>query len=332
MKDKKVLVTGGGGFLGKAIVKKLVQKKADVSAFSRASYKDLHQIGVTQIKGDLTDPRDVLKALEGIDIVYHVAAKTGFWGPYKAFYKANVAGTENILHGCNQHKVDQLIHTSSPSVVFDHSDKINIDERAPYPKKYLTAYSETKAIAERLVIKASQEELKSIIIRPHQIWGPGDNHIFPRIIKREHRLRKIGRKDTRVDTIYIDNAADAHILASEKLAENPALSGNIYFVSQDEPIHIWDMIDAFLDIAGKPPVKGRVSVKTAYFVAAILEYLFKLLPIKKEPPISRFLAVELATSHWFDISKAKKELGYVPKVSIEAGLKRLCEWHAGNGK
>ncbi len=326
MQKKNVLVTGGGGFLGKAIVKKMAAKNLTVTSFSRNFYPELEKMGVAQIQGDLADKNAVVNAFKNIDIVFHVAAKAGIWGPYEEFYRVNVTGTRNVISACLENSIQQLIYTSSPSVVFDEYDKENIDESAPYSKKYLAPYPETKAMAEKLVRDAAKKGLKSIIIRPHQIWGPEDNHIIPAIIKRAGKLKIIGRKDDLVDTIYVDNAADAHLLAAEKLLEHPLLSGNIYFVSQDEPVSKWKMANAFLDAAGLPPIKGHVSAKTAYIAGAVFEFIYKLFCIKNDPPVTRFAAVEAATSHWFNISRAKKDLGYYPLVSTQEGLLRLKQW------
>ncbi|WP_299976478.1 NAD-dependent epimerase/dehydratase family protein [Desulfobacula sp.] len=326
MEIKNVLVTGGGGFLGKAIVKKLVKKNLSVTSFSRNFYPDLENLGVLQIQGDLADKNAVAKAFRNIDSVFHVAAKPGIWGPFEEFFQANVTGTENVIFACLENKIKQLIYTSSPSVIFDENDMENVDESAPYPKKYLAPYPETKAMAEKKVISAAKKGLSTIIIRPHLIWGPEDNHMVPGIINRANKLKRVGRKDDLVDTIYVDNAADAHLLASQKLMENPLLSGNIYFVSQDEPVSKWEMADAFLDAAGLPPIRGHVSAKAAYIAGSIFEFIYTLFNIKKEPPITRFAAKELATSHWFNISRAKKDLGYYPKISTKEGLRKLKQW------
>jgi nucleoside-diphosphate-sugar epimerase len=173
---------------------------------------------------------------------------------------------------------------------------------------------------------AAKKGLNSVILRPHLIWGPGDNHLFPKILKQAARLKQIGRTDDLTDTIYVDNAAHAHILAWEKLAENPSLSGNVYFISQDEPVSKWKMINAFLDAAGLPPIKGRVSARTAYVAGAVLEGMYTVFRIKSDPPMTRFVAKELATSHWFNISRAKKDLGYRPTISTKEGLHRLKHW------
>ena len=326
MQIKNILVTGGGGFLGKAIVKKLVAENLAVTSFSRNFYPELKNMGVTQIQGDLVDKSAVIKALEKMDVVYHVAAKFGIWGPLKDFIPVNVTGTQNVINACLENSVQQLIYTSSPSVIFDEKDMENVDESVPYPKKYMASYPETKAMAEKLVKNAAKKGMKTIILRPHLIWGPEDNHFLPTIIKRAKRLKRVGQKEYLVDTIYVDNAADAHIMASEKLFENPSLSGNVYFISQDEPMPIYKIINSFLDAAGLPPMKGQISEKTVYMAGSIIEFVYKFFNIKGEPLITKLGAKELATSHWFNISRAKKDLGYYPKVSTQEGLLRLKQW------
>ncbi|MCP3871680.1 MAG: SDR family NAD(P)-dependent oxidoreductase [Desulfobacteraceae bacterium] len=326
MEIKHALVTGGGGFLGKAIVKKLLKKNMSVTSFSRSFYPELENMGVMQIQGDIANKDAVIKAFNEIDVVYHVAANAGMWAKYDAYYNANVIGTQNVIAACFKNKIKQLIYTSSPSVIFNGSDQENIDESVPYPDSYSAPYPETKAMAERKVVKASQNGLSAIILRPHIIWGPEDNHLLPRIIKRAKKLKRFGKKEYLMDTIYIDNAADVHILASKRLMEDPALSGNIYFVSQDEPVNIWGMVDDVLNAAGLPPVKGQVSVKTVTMAATIFEFVYRLFNIKSDPPLTRFGVEGLSKSHWFNISKAKKDLGYYPKVSTQEGLKRLKQW------
>ncbi len=331
MKIENVLVTGGGGFLGKVIVRKLIQKKLNVTSFSRQWYPELEKLGVAQIQGDLCNKIDVLRAFHKMDTIFHVAAKPGIWGSYQGYYSVNVTGTQNVIEACTANRVARLIHTSSPSVIFDESDMENLDESIPYPETYLAPYPETKAMAEKLVIKAAQMGLAAIILRPHLIWGPEDNHLVPGIISRAKRLKRVGPANDLVDTIYVDNAADAHILAAEKLLTNLSLSGNIYFISQDEPISKWEMANAFLSAAELPPLKGRVSARTAYLAGWMFELIYKTLGIKKDPPMTRFAAKELATSHWFNISRAKNDLGYAPAVSTQEGLKRLKEWLKAKG-
>lgn len=326
MNKKKVLVTGGGGFLGKAIIKKLIQKNFYVKSFSRQYYSELNDLGVDQIQGNLLDLNKIIDACKECKLVFHVAAKAGIWGAWDDFFNVNVIGTKNVITACKENNIPRLIYTSSPSVVFDGKDMEGANESIPYPEKFEGYYSETKAIAEKIVRKESCQDLQTIILRPHLIWGPEDNHLVPGIIKRARSLKKVGRTDDLVDTIYVENAADAHILAAEKLQSNPSLSGNIYFISQDNPVSKWKMANEFLKAANLPPIKGMVSARTAYFAGSIFEFIYKTFNIKKDPPMTKFVAKELATSHWFDISKAKKELGYIPKVSIEQGLEQLKKW------
>ncbi len=327
---EQALVTGGGGFLGKALVKKLLGYNYKVTSFSRQHHPSLARMGVPQIQGDLTDADAVNKAVTGMDTVFHVAAKPGVWGAYDTYYAVNVTGTAHVIQACRVQGVKRLIYTSSPSVVFDEFDMENVDESVPYPETYLAPYPETKAIAERQVRQAAAQGLDVIILRPHLIWGPEDNHLIPGILKRAGRLKIVGRADDLVDTIYVDNAAQAHVLAARKLEENPSLSGNIYFISQDDPVSKWVLANAFLDAAGLPPIKGRVSARTAYAAGWCFEKIYGLLGITTEPPMTRFMAKELATSHWFNITRAKSDLGYFPEISTSEGLHRLKAWLSQN--
>ena len=335
---RTVLVTGGGGFLGKAIVGLLLQRGDRVISFSRGYYPELETLGVKQIQGDISNPIAVENAVIGADTVYHVAAKAGVWGDYKDYYRINTEGTLNVIAACKSRGVSRLIYTSSPSVVFDSGDMEGADETAPYPASYYAAYPETKARAEQAVRQAgggglrtadggwqgAGEALKTVTLRPHLIWGPGDNHLVPRILKRAKRLRRVGDGKNRVDVIYIDNAAKAHLLAEAALIRQPELSGNVYFISQGKPVFLWDMIDDILHAGGLSPVKGSMSPQAAMGIGAVLEWFYKALALKGEPQMTRFVARELSTSHWFDIRAAQRDLGYVPEVSTEEGLRRLA--------
>lgn len=323
---RKILVTGGGGFLGYAISKLLSERGDSVSSFSRRFYSELEPFNVKQILGDISDKKAVENACEGKEIVFHTAAKPGVWGNYREYYRTNVEGTINVIEGCRRHDVSCLVHTSSPSVVFDGNNMEGVDESVPYSKVFHAHYPKTKAIAEQYVLKASMSGLKTIILRPHLIWGPRDNHLIPRIIKRAKRLRIVGNGKNMVDTIYIDNAAYAHVLAADSLEKNNSLSGKIYFISQGKPVLLWEMINNILKTGGLPPVTRTIDPRIAALAGTFLELLYGLLDIKSEPPMTNFVAKELATSHWFDIRAAKRDLGYDPVISTEEGLRRLEEW------
>jgi nucleoside-diphosphate-sugar epimerase len=319
-------VTGGGGFLGSAIVRALLARGDRVRSFSRGAHPRLDELGVEQVCGDVADIEALSPACRGVDVVYHTAAKPPPWGDYRDYHRSNVVGTENVIAACRSGGVGRLVHTSTPSVIFDGRDLEGVDESVPYPARYTAAYPQTKALAEQAVLRAAAGGLSAVVLRPHEIWGPEDPHFVPRIIARARRLRRIGDGSNRVDTTYIDNAADAHLLAADRLAQNPGLSGRVYFISQGEPVPAWDMIDAILKAAGLGPVKGRVSHRTARTMGWILEGLYRMLRLPGEPPMTRFVADALAKAHWFDIGAARRDLGYTPRISTTEGLARLEAW------
>jgi nucleoside-diphosphate-sugar epimerase len=324
---KNILVTGGGGFLGKTIVRQLLAKGHRVVSFSRSAYPELHALDVRQLSGDIADESAVKDAVRGRDAVFHLAAKTGgMWGTFEEYHRANVIGTRNVITACRAGRVGMLVYTSSPSVVFDGGDMQGVNESVPYPTQYHSPYPQTKAMAEQSVMAAAGEKLKTVALRPHLIWGPQDNHLVPRIIARAASLRRVGDGNNRVDTIYVDNAARAHVLAMEALAENPAISGRVYFISDDNPIGLWEMVDRILAAGGLPPVKRTISPAAAYRIGAVLEWAYRTFRLSGEPRMTRFIARELATSHWFDISAAKRDLGYTADISIDEGMKRLKSW------
>ncbi len=327
----RALVTGGGGFLGSAIVRLLVERGDTVRSFSRGEYLELARLGVEQIQGDLADREAVLRAAAGCDTIFHVAAKAGIWGSYAEFHRANVTGTENVLAACRHHNIGRLVYTGSPSVVFDGRDVEGGDESLPYPTHFEAHYPKTKALAEQQVLAANSPPLATVSLRPHLIWGPGDNHLVPRIVAkaRAGKLRRIGNSPCLVDTVYVDNAAHAHLLAADRLVFGGAVSGKSYFISNGEPIPLWKMVNLILAAAGLPPVTRSVPPKVAYAAGVVCEGLWSLLRLAGEPPMTRFVARELATAHWFDISAARSDLGYAPQISIDEGIKRLQEWLAG---
>jgi len=324
----KVLVTGGGGFLGFAIVELLVAEGYEVVSYSRDHYETLETLGVTQFQGDISDDARLKKALNSCEAVFHVAAKTGVSGSYTSFYEANVVGTENIIKGCLELAIPYLIYTSSPSVVYDGGGG-GSDERLPYPKQFDAYYPATKAIAEQAVLKANSALLATCALRPHLIWGPKDTHYLPRLIerRRQGRLRTLGSGDYLVDTIYIDNAARAHLQALEVMRQTPDnVGGKAYFLSQDDPIPVREFIDRLLDAGGLAPVDKTIHPQLALAAGWFLERFFRLFKIKSEPPVTTFVAKQLSSAHWYDISAAKRDLGYLPTVSINEGMDRLKEW------
>ena len=327
------LVTGGGGFLGLAIVEQLLARGDQVRSLARGAYPGLAERGVRVFRGDLTDPRVVGPACAGCDVVFHVAAKAGIWGRYAAYYEPNVRGTENVLTACLEHGVSRLVYTSSPSVVFDGTSMEGVDESVPYPRTHHSHYAATKALAEQAVLAANGPTLRTLALRPHLIWGPRDNHLVPRIVSqaRAGTLRRVGDGTNRVDTTYIDDAARAHLLAANALESNPRAAGRAFFISQGEPTPLWQMVNGILAAAGLPPVSRSVPYAVAWSAGALLEAAYGLLRSPGEPRMTRFVARELSTAHWFDITAARTELGYEPAVSIKEGLRRLEAWFQEGG-
>lgn len=322
---KRALVTGGNGFLGRYIVLGLLQRGWKVYSFARSSQQSLADIGVSVIRGDLSDPTDVRSAIADKDAVFHVAARAGIWGSWEDYYQPNVMGTRNVISACRVHQVKQLIYTSTPSVVFNGQPFRGEDEGIPYGTNWLCHYARSKRIAEQEVLEANQDGgLKTIALRPHLIWGIGDPHIVPRIIAkaRSGRLRIVGDGKNKVDITHVENAADAHLHALDALLSGHP-GGQAYFISQGEPVVLWDWINELLRGVGLAPITRKVSFKKAYAIGSVLESYWKLTKREGEPPMTRFVATELAKDHYYSINAAHTQLGYIPKVSTEDGLEGL---------
>ncbi len=321
----RTLVTGGGGFLGRAIIEQLLARGDHVRSFARGSYPDLSVRGVEVVQGDVANADAVLRAVRGVEVVFHVAAKAGLWGRAVDFFNANVLGTDNVIRACQQAGIARLVYTSSPSVVFDGRDMEGVDESVPYAPTYHAHYPRTKALAEQRLLAANSSALATIALRPHLLWGPHDTQLTKSILARGRSgtLVRIGSRDPLVDFTYVDNAALAHLLAADKLTLGARVSGKPFFVSQGEPVPLWTFVDRLLAAGSLPPVQRTISPRVAYGAGALLELAYRVLPLKGEPRLTRFLVEELCTAHWFNIGAARRELGYAPIVSIEEGLRRL---------
>ena len=325
----KVFVTGGGGFLGMAIIRQLLQRGDSVVSYSRQAYPELRALGVEHRQGDLAERNRLTAAIKGCDAVIHTAAKAGIWGRPRDFYQANVIGTENVLAACRYLNIPRLVYTSSPSVVHPGDQGVEGgDESLPYPEHYLAEYPRTKALAEKMLLAANGPELATVSLRPHLIWGPQDPHFAPRLVARARagRLRLLGQSDPLVDTVYVDNAAEAHLLALDRLLPGSAVAGKAYFITQGEPVTISRFLNGIVTAAGLPAVSRRLPAGVAVMAGGLLEALFKGLNLPGEPPMTRFLAHQLSTPHWFDISAAQRDLDYTARVSFDEGMARLANW------
>ncbi|MCU8054925.1 NAD-dependent epimerase/dehydratase family protein [Shewanella sp. SM34] len=359
LRVQHAFVTGAGGFLGKAICLRLLAAGIKVTGFARGHYPELEALGVVMLQGDLVNKDLLQQAMQGCDIVFHVASKAGVWGDRDSYFCPNVKGAANVIAACKALKIDKLVYTSTPSVTFAGQDESGIDESTPYATRFLNHYAHSKAIAEKMMLDANQVGdmplenpdvtqvssqvttqvssqvttqatapyvLKTVALRPHLIWGPGDPHLVPRVLSRGRlgKLKLVGREDKLVDTIYIDNAAYAHVLAALELCQaKPKCQGKAYFLSNDEPITMAEMINLILACDALPPVTKRVPQSVAYVAGAVLESVHYLLKKQEEPMMTRFVARQLSCSHYFDISAAKRDLGYRALVSINQGMARL---------
>ena len=325
----RALVTGGGGFLGRALVRRLVGRGDRVRVLARGNYPELGGPAVELMRGDIADPGIARAAAEGVDVIFHLAAKAGVGGRFADYVRSNLEGTRAMLEGARSAGVRRFVHTSTPSVVFDRRGHEGGDESLPLTQDKLSPYAYTKARAEELVLGASGAELYTCALRPHLIWGPDDTQLVARIVSRarQGKLALIGDGQHKVDSIYVDNVVDAELAAAEALEAGPA-RGKAYFLSNGEPVAVGELMNRILASGGLPPVTRQVAPGLAYVVGGVLEAVYRLLGRDDEPPMTRFVALNLSTPHWFDCSRARQDLGWEPKVSIAEGLARLGPWIA----
>jgi 2-alkyl-3-oxoalkanoate reductase len=330
-KIKKILVTGGGGFLGKHVCKTLLQNGFNVRSYSRKAYPKLEALGVEYYQGDLNSENDLYQASIPCQGIIHCAAKAGVWGKKADYENTNFLGTKNVVEVAKKLSIP-LVYTSTPSVVFNGQDILGEDESLPYAKKTYCHYVSSKIKAESYVLQnAQQKNIRAIALRPHLIWGPGDPHILPRLRKKSQKnsLVQIGDAKNLVDTIYVENAAWAHLLALQSLLDSDKFSGKSYFLGQKSPVFLWDFIYNLLSACGETPIKRKISLRLSYFLGSLYEFIYKTIPwlAKKEPPLTRFVALQLTHSHYFSHSNIIKDLGFSPKVTTKEGLDLVSKFY-----
>ena len=327
----KALVTGASGFLGLYIVEQLAARGDKVRAFCRRPTPELEKLGVEIARGDIRDRSAVVAACAGAEVVFHVAGVAGIWGPWEYFHSINTLGTQYIIEGCLAHRVPKLVFTSSPSVTFDGTDQRGVDESAPYAARWLCHYPHTKALAEQAVLAANDTKLATCALRPHLIWGPRDRHLIPRLIERARigKLRRVGDGTNVIDMVYVENAALAHLQAADALAPGSPVAGKAYFITQGAPVNCWQWIDELLAIHTLPPVKRSISLAAAYRIGAVLEAAHQVFRRSGEPRMTRFLAAQLGTSHFFDIGRARADFGYQTVIDSKEGMRRLAASEPG---
>jgi nucleoside-diphosphate-sugar epimerase len=328
VKNSPVFITGASGFIGGQLAERLLREGRAVRVLARRPVPHLEKLGAVVVNGDLHDPGALYRGSEGAGTVFHVAGRVGVWGPPADFHRVNVEGTRRVIETCRALGVPRLVYTSSPSVVYHGGDLAGIDESAPLCTAAPCAYPTSKAAAEREVAAAHGDGLATVSLRPHLVWGPGDRNVVPRVLDlaSRGRLKIVGSGRNRVDLTHVANVVDAHLLAEQALAD-PAgrAGGRAYFITNGEPVVLWDWINELLRGLRIPAIRKRASLPMAYLAGGLFELLWRVLPLPDEPPMTRFVAQELATDHWFDISAARRDLGYAPRVTMAAGTAELIE-------
>jgi nucleoside-diphosphate-sugar epimerase len=351
MSAAPVFITGASGFIGGKLAERLLAGGRAVRVLARRSLPTLEKLGAQVIAGDLHDAAALRLGCEGAATVFHVAGRVGVWGPAKDFFHVNVEGTRQVISACRAAGVPRLVYTSSPSVVFNGGNLAGVDESAPLCTVAPCAYPTSKAEAERLVAAANSPKLATVSLRPHLVWGPGDRNVVPRVLAlaRKGRLKIVGAGRNLVDCTHISNVVDAHLRAEQALGKchligdiSPGragetchllsdIGGRAFFITNGEPVVLWDWINELLRGLGVPEIERRVPLGAAYAVGGVLEALWSALPLKGEPPMTRFVAKELATDHWFKIDAARRDLGYAPRVTMAAGTAELlAHYRAGH--
>ena len=333
------LVTGGGGFLGRRIVELLLEEGHEVRFLARGSYPEVEALGAKGLQVDLRDAAAVRDAVAGCTAVFHVASKAGYWGSRDDFWGINVTGTEHLLEACIAESVPQLIYTSTPSVIGYEGEVTGIGS-APYPDQWESFYGESKAAAEKLLLEANGRDLAdggklaTVSLRPHLIIGPRDNNLLPRVVgrAREGKLRIVGDGSNVVDITYVDNAAWAHLDAAAAMTGPEApCAGKAYFISNDEPVKLWDWVNDFLPRVDAPTVDKKISLGMASAVGGLMEGAWRVFGLSGEPRMTKFLAAALARSHWYDMTPAKEDFGYRIRVPLAEGTDRTVQWFRETG-
>ncbi len=329
----QILVTGYGGFLGSAICRLLIAHGYKVRGLARGRYRELEAMGVQAIQGDIAERDACLTACRDCDAIVHTAAKAGVWGRWDDYHRTNTLATQHLLAAAIQCGIRAFVYTSSPSVTFAGQPQSGVDETAAYPTRWLSHYPHTKALAEQIVQQASRDgTILTCSLRPHLVWGEGDPHLFPRVVQRAKagRLRRVGSGRNLIDIVHVDNAAQSHLLALRRLlGSDRQLNGQSLFITDGQPIECWEWISKILLTAGIPVPTGSISFDAAYKIGAILESIYGVARIQSEPPMTRFVAAQLALDHYFNIDRAKHLLGYQPNIDRDVKLAECANWLRG---
>ena len=330
----KVLVTGGLGFVGHSLVRSLIAEGHEVHALGRTLNPPREKLceELNYHCHDLSKSKLTDSWFRGTQTVFHVAAKAGIGGSYLDYKLANLCATESLLKTCAQMGVSKFIYTSTPSVVFSTRPISGGDESLPYSNEVFSPYASTKALAEQAVLAHDNPAgMRTLALRPHLIWGPGDPHLLPRVISRHHagKLKIIGDGKNVVDLTHLENVVHAHLCAHRAMLSDRQLGGKAYFIGQNEPVPLWPWLNEMFDQLGLPSIDKTIPYKTAYHIGYILENVWKLLRLQSDPPMTRFVASQLAHDHWFSSVAAEKDLGYRPIITMKDALAKTLPWLQG---
>jgi 2-alkyl-3-oxoalkanoate reductase len=326
----RVLVTGATSLLGGSVARALTARGDDVVCLQRRPLASPAGGSITEVLGDVRDLDVVTRAAEGCDGIVHLAAKVGVVGSWEEYRSINVDGTAALLEAARRAGVGRLVHVSSPSVAHGGEPITGDGAGEPVLGRRRAWYPESKAIAERLVLDTELPGAGVVVVRPHLVWGPGDTQLVGRIVERARtgRLALVGSGSALVDTLYLDNAVDGHLAALDAVAPGAACDRRAYVLTNAEPRPIRELIAGICAAAGVPFEPRTVRPGMARVVGSVVERIWPLLRRDDEPPLTRFLAEQLGTAHWFDPEPARRDLGYVPQVSVDDGLARLAAWFA----
>ncbi|ROQ38769.1 nucleoside-diphosphate-sugar epimerase [Frondihabitans sp. PhB188] len=324
----RVLVTGASGLLGRSVATELLRRGDEVRTLQR---RPAGIDGAQELAGTITDPATVARALAGVDAVVHLAAKVSLAGDPAEFDTVNVGGTRHLVEGARRAAVGRFVFVSSPSVAHAGSSLVGVDAEPADPGAARGEYARTKAAAELLALGADSAELRVVAVRPHLVWGPGDTQLVGRIVERSRvgRLPLLDHGTALIDTLYIDNAATG---IAQALARIDAVHGNAYVLTNGEPRPVAELLAGICRAAGVPAPTRSVPAGVALAAGSLIERAWRLRPGADEPPMTRFLAEQLSTAHWFDQRRVRRDLEWTPEVSLDDGFARLAAWYAAGAR
>lgn len=324
-------MTGTGSLLLGGIASELLRRGDEVVCLQRRPAAFVGHQNANEVLADICDAEAVALAATGCDAIIHGAARVGVVGSQKEFYDTNVHGTENILRAAEQHSISRLVFVSTPSVAHTGSSLIGAPAGVAEIGRSRSYYAESKAIAERTVLNSRSSRMAVVAIRPHLVWGPGDTQLVGRIVERaaSGQLAVIGTGNALVDSTYIDNAISAHIAALDALHIGSDCDGKAYVISNGEPRTVNELMRSMCESAGVPFKPRHLSLALGIRLGSLVERLWPLV-FSSEPPVTRFIAEQLGTAHWFDQRVVRNDLKWVPSVTIDEGFRRLTQWFASH--